>query len=266
MTEELNKKMLFDNISYLIKKEGIKIGELESAAGVSPGYISRTSKDGGTKPGIDFIMKAAIALNVSIDTLLRVDMKSLTPTEQYLISFLEKLNIDTIHDKLTWNCESEEYLNYRLEADGYGRSNHPLFSQETFLEPGEEGYPNEVTRIVFISKSFDVHTCIHGDCYNLRMKNGVFLYLMNICRNVHRIGDPTAFAKEIWICPTGECGKQYLCSTGDLTRISDLINELYESVSENTKHPKVNKIIRDVIDSFMRDDMEDDEGFEQLPF
>jgi hypothetical protein len=36
-------------------------------------------------------MKAAEALNVSVDTLLRVDMSSLTPTEQYLITFLEKL-------------------------------------------------------------------------------------------------------------------------------------------------------------------------------
>ena len=48
-----------------------KIGELEGEAGVSAGYISRISKYGNTKPGIEFIMKVADSFNVCLDTLLK---------------------------------------------------------------------------------------------------------------------------------------------------------------------------------------------------
>lgn len=69
MAEQFNAEVLFDNIDFLIKSENRKIGEVESKAGVSAGYISRTSKDGGSRPGIDFIMNIAKVLHVSIDTL-----------------------------------------------------------------------------------------------------------------------------------------------------------------------------------------------------
>ena len=149
MTEQFNPKILFDNIDFLIKSENRKIGEVESEAGVSAGYISRTSKDGGSRPGIDFIMNIAKVLHVSIDTLLKVDISSLTPTERYLISFLEK-----------------------LETDQNGITNHPLFDFHRFYEEGESEYPEEVSRVVFVSNSFGVHTSIHGDCFELKLKNG----------------------------------------------------------------------------------------------
>lgn len=119
MTEQFNPKVLFDNVDFLIKSENRKIGEVESDAGVSAGYISRTSKDGGSRPGIDFIMNIAKVLHVSIDTLLKVDISSLTPTERYLISFLKKLEHDTVHDLLAWERVSAESLN-NMETDQNG--------------------------------------------------------------------------------------------------------------------------------------------------
>ena len=59
MPEDFNKNRLFDNISYLIKKNDLKIGEIENGAGVSAGYIARASKDEKSKPGIEFVMKVA---------------------------------------------------------------------------------------------------------------------------------------------------------------------------------------------------------------
>ena len=265
MVEELNKKRLFDNISYMLKKSGKKIGELETEAGVSSGYISRTSKDNNTKPGIDFILKVAAILNVSVDTLLNVDLSRLTPTEQYLLSFLEKLTKDTLDDKLDWNRESAEYLNHQLVLDKRGNCDHPLFACATYMEEGEEGYPDEVTRIVFTSRSFDVHTVVAGDCYNLRMKNDTILYFMNISKSVHMVGDAEAFAKEIWMCPY-RSPAQYLCGTKDAAEIGLLIEGLYEAITENARHPKVNKDIKLIIDAFMNDDIEDDADFIPIPF
>ena len=88
MSEEFNKKQMLDNISFLLQEFSKKIGELEAEAGVSPGYISRITKDEKTKPGIDFIVKTADALNVSVDTLLNADFTKMTSTERYLVKLL----------------------------------------------------------------------------------------------------------------------------------------------------------------------------------
>lgn len=256
MSEEFNKNIMFNNITFLLKERGKKIGELESEAGVSPGYISRTSKEGNTKPGIDFIMKAAEALNVSVDTLLRVDLSSLTPTERYLITFLEKLAKDTLDDKLDWQTETAVYLNKRLDSDPTGCCDHPFFGLDTAYAQNEEGGVDTLSILAIISQTYDSDTLIAGDCYNLRMKNDTFLYIMNICKRERSMGEPKVPVIEIWMCPR-RSKNQFLCRTTDTEEIAGLIEKLYAVVSKNAQHPKVNKGIKNVIDAFLNDDMED---------
>lgn len=258
MTDEFNRTLFFDNIAFKLKETGKKIGELENEAGVSPGYISRTSKDGSTRPGIDFIMRVAAALNISVDTLLKVDLTKLSPTEQYLYSFIDKLIKDTAAGKLDWQRETADYLNNRLEINDFGYCEHDLFEKETFYEKGESDHPDKVTRIVFASHSYDVHTWIAGDCYHLGMKDYSNLYIMSICKSVQHRMDPNTRAKEIWMCKNGT--SQFLCSTKDTTRLSSYIEFLYATVTEDSRHPKVQKDIKDVIDAFM------DDGGEDIPF
>lgn len=266
MTEEFNPKTLFDNIDFLIKNQNRKIGEVENEAGVSAGYISRTSKDGGSRPGIDFIMKIAHVLHVSIDTLLKVDISSLTPTERYLISFLEKLEQDTTHDLLDWDRLTAESLN-NMDTDQNGNTEHPLFNLHTFYERGESEYPDEVTRVVFVSNSFGVHTAINDDCFELKLKNGAYLHLMNISKSVYRTNDPDAFAIEVWMSMPGQA-PQYLCSDHGHSKLADFIDNLYAAVVENTKHPKVKQEFRYIIDSFMKGDNKDDppKFGDEIPF
>lgn len=126
MSEEFNKQLMLENISFILKESGKKIGELETEADVSPGYISRTSKDKKAKPGIDFVVKTAESLNISVDTLLNIDLAGLTPTERYLISFIEKLKRDTADDKLDWIRSSADSLK-RMDCDANGFV-PPLFS------------------------------------------------------------------------------------------------------------------------------------------
>lgn len=264
MAIEFNKKLMFDNISFMLKEFGKKIGELEIEAGVSPGYISRTTKDESGKPGIDFIIKVADALNTSVDTLLNVDLTSLTPTERYLISFLEKLKKDTVSDKLEWNRQSADSLN-RMECDHNGNVWHPLFSYETFFEETECEYPDEVSRVVFTSHQFDCHTYIDDECFSLSLKNGAVLYLMAISKSVHKVNDVSAFAKEIWMYKPSE-GSHFLCSNRDPLEIGTLVDDLYRTVKEYSQHPKIKKGLQSVIDAYMNDDFEDDDLDNDLPF
>lgn len=264
MPIEFNKKLMLDNISFLLKEFGKKIGELEAEAGVSPGYISRATKEGGTKPGIDFIINVAEALNTSIDTLIGVDLSALTPTERYLISFMEKLKRDTIEDKLDWVRDSADSLN-RMDTDCNGYVAHPLFSLETFYEKSECEYPEEVTRVVFTSNAFDVHTSIADDCFTLRLKNGAFLYLMNFCKSVYHASDTDAFGIEIWMYKS-DVGAQFMCGNRDNSPLAALVDDLYATVKESSKHPKIKKGLQSAIDAFMLDDLEDDDSSSDLPF
>lgn len=45
MNVNFNPRTLFENIEFLLKTQGRKIGEVENAVGVSAGYISRNSKE-----------------------------------------------------------------------------------------------------------------------------------------------------------------------------------------------------------------------------
>lgn len=263
MNEEFNKNIMFDNISFLLEKYGKKIGELESEAGVSTGYISRTSKDSGAKPGIDFIINVAATLKISIDTLVNVDLSGLTPTELYLVSFFEKLKKDTVDDKLEWNLEPADVLNSQ-QADINGYVDHPMMNLETFDIKGEAGYPEEVTEVVMKSRAYDTNTYIKGDCFHLKMKNGAKLYIMNVMKAVRNSNENTAI-KEVWMYEPN-IGKQFLASSEDEFKLADLVDDLYQTIAEFSKHPKIKTEMRSIIDAYIKNDDLIDDPFDDIPF
>ncbi len=260
-----NKRRCFENIRFLLKeKSDVKIGQIEKEAGVSLGYMSRMEKPGNTsEPSAEFIVTAARMLDVSLDVLLLTDMAAMNPTEKYLATLMQKLNKDTIDDKLEWHRDSADSLN-RMEPDMNGYVEHPLFGMESFYEQGETDYPDLVERVVFTSHAFDCHTAIHGDCFSLSMKGKSTLYLMDISKSVYRTNDPDAYAKEIWIFTPG-VGAQFLTSNRDISQLSELVELLFDTVKKGAKHPKIKKDIKSVLDAFLIDDDlgEDDDD---MPF
>ena len=265
--KNFNKARCLSNIRELLRqKPEVKIGQIEKEAGIRLGYMSRLEKEGNTsEPSIEFLASAAKLLNISIDTLLSVDLSELTPTEQYIVNFFDKLKSDTLQDKLNWGIESSYNLN-RMEVDINGFVYHPLFSEETFYEENDTEYPDEVTRVVFNSRTFGPNTIINGDCFNLRLKNGTTLYLMDIEKSVHRLNDTLAFAKEAWMhVPSKGCS--LLMTSQDNTPIAPLLEILFSVVKERMEHPRVSDDVMYAIDSFMNDDLEDDPiNFEDIPF
>ena len=264
MSIEFNQELFFKNILFLLKEQKKKIGEFESDTGVSPGYISRTSKERNIKPGIDFIMKAAEMLHVSIDTILKLNLSILTPTERYIVSFLEKLEKDTNNDILNWGIESEEYLNNELETDFYGDTNHPLFELRSNYEKKEDGYQDRKTRILFPSKSYGENTYIDGKCFNLCLSNKAILYIMKIRESDCNIKTPENHSIEIWMHQTkGE--NKFICGTNSQKEIACLIKNLYSTINDNSRHPKIDKDVRTIIDNFMDDNFKDDDRTNESP-
>ena len=262
--KNFNKSICFSNIRELLKENSsVKIGQIEREAGIRLGYMSRLEKEDNTSdPSMEFIVTAARLLNVSVDALISYDLAGLTSTEKYLVNFIEKLKKDTMAEKLNWAVESKFELN-KVELDINGNCSHPLFSYENFYRQTDCEYPENVDEAVYVSKTFGPNTCINDDCFNLRLKNGSVFYLMDIVKDVHRTNDKSAFVKEAVMCVPG--GKtQILATTKDEYPIGELLNNLYDIVKEQMKHPQVNKEAMYAIDAFMKDDLSDDE--EYLPF
>lgn len=262
--KNFNKSICFSNIRELLKENSnVKIGQIEREAGIRLGYMSRLEKEDNTSdPSMEFIVTAARLLNVSVDALISYDLAGLTSTEKYLVNFIEKLKKDTMDEKLNWAVESKFELN-KGELDINGNSKHPLFSLEEFYRETECGYPEQVTECVYVSKTFGPNTGIHDDCFKLRLKNGSTFYLMNLSKDVYRVNDKSAFVKEaVMYVPGGPI--QVLATTKDEYPIGDLLNNLYDVIKENMKHPQVNKDAMYAIDAFMNDDLSDDPDV--LPF
>lgn len=252
-----DKKILLKNIYNLSKEKDLPISSLEMDAGVSQGYISRLNRPSNTSnPGIDVVASIAQSLSVSIDFLISYDPDNHTGTENYMISFLNKLLNDTKCDKLDWKIETPHDLSKNA-------NNHPLYSFESFYRQSECEYPDYIEDDVFVSKSFGCNTSIDGDCFNIRLKNGLKIYIMKISKDVYKLVDKTAHAVEIWMVQPGE-EKKFVCSTKDDCVFAELTRNLYQAATISSKHPKINKNIMHSIDAFMNDDLTDDD--DDLPF
>ena len=245
-----DKLRAFRNIRYLLKSSALKLGQIEREAGCQPGYMSRLEREGNTTdPSIEFLVTASKMLGVSLDVLLFASLSDLSPNEKYIIGFLRKLIKDTSADKLAWNVEPAAYLS-RSVCDSNGNVIHPLFSWERYHEYfGEEA--EYISEPVFCSRTYDIHTVIHGDCYNLVLQNGSVLYIMEVAHRVEA-KNQNPFVRELWMVNYGK-EPVFLCNDTHKDIISEKIQELYFAVSEQMKHPMMDKVTKAVIDAFLSD-------------
>lgn len=102
-----DKELCLGNIYALAKEKKIRIGDLETTCGVSIGYLARLRQDKKQNlPGSEFLFRAAMLLETSVDSLLSFDYRLATETEKYLRSFISQLTRDTIKDELAWRLDA----------------------------------------------------------------------------------------------------------------------------------------------------------------
>ena len=102
MDKTFDRLRFISNVEFLLESRGVKISELEEGIGTSKGYLSRIKKDEKAAPRIDIIMQIADFFNISIDTLLFVDLTLATEWEKELKAFLEKICRLTTEGKHEW--------------------------------------------------------------------------------------------------------------------------------------------------------------------
>ena len=243
MSEEFNSKIFYGNIEYLLRKQKKKIGELESETGVSTGYISRASKDTSAKPGIDFVIKTADVLGVSIDSLLCEEMYKMNETEAYINRFISKVIDDTKHEKAAWQRMSPNDYD-ELADTAANHESYPLIIGRESIEANSQLAKKPKT--VFMSKKIEM--AIAADyCYELKMNLVATLYLMSY---MHTTPAKSALrrSKEIWICRKG-VNEFICCSTNLEENVS--VESLYREVTKYFEIPRIRSDIREFMDMYM---------------
>lgn len=85
---DFNNGCLVKNIAYLLKKYGLRMGDLERLLGISAGYISRTVKENSSKKlSIDVVWKIAELFEISVQKLIEDDLSDLSGNIGMLVDF-----------------------------------------------------------------------------------------------------------------------------------------------------------------------------------
>lgn len=251
---EYNKNTCVNNIYKLVKEKNLRIGEIESISGVSVGYFSKLLKEGNTaSPSIEVLSKISDILNVSLDTLCKNDLSSLSDTDLYINNFLSSLIKKTNEGEFIWIKESKLALNSEL-VDELESKSKKFFEFEDVPYKGETEYPEYHERPVFKSlfrkgellEAFD-------DCFYLELPTSSTVFLMNISRINNGINRniESDVDIEIYIQYGNEICPITRLQSKEESTFDNIIRDLYTSAKESSKHNFLNRTARNAIDSYM---------------
>lgn len=130
------KENLFQNIDLFIQSQpSYSLKNFEQRCDVPDGYVERVRKT--TVPTIDFAMKCAKVIGVTIDALLNYDFSTLNPREQYLILVLSALTVDTQENKLLWEQQPKTDIEHKVYTTTL-TNNYVLTLKHSFLQESQK--------------------------------------------------------------------------------------------------------------------------------
>ena len=243
-----DKTLLGKNIKFLATQKGIKVGDIETEAGVSTGYLSRLANEDNKNnfPIMDLIFLISNKLDVSVNTLLSVDLSNLTPNEILLSQFFDKLSKDTQDNKLVWELESKSKLEECKQNGG-----HPLFFAYE---------PRNANTEYFYHSAYDSNAVIAGDCYKVIVGNK-WLYFM--CVNKP---DDILDGYELYFISAnyhGYTNIEQICRAYSDSALYNQIIDLRNQATESSRHVKLTDSVRDTINNYLSQENKD---VEDIPF
>ena len=246
---EYDKLRFIDNVYALAPKKGLKIKEIETACGVSVGYFARLRLGKkGTAPGVDFLLKVADQLSVSVDSLLCYDFSSGSDSEQLLLNYMEKLIDQTQKGSMFWQEDPVVGPDTVLSRLG-GIPTHPLYNAVQ-LEPGKD--------VAFYDSPFHPFST---DLVPLKAYGSLFpddrtLYLVQVTEQAGNSSDALCDWTELELVMAGNdlASPIPLCHT-DHTKpsfLDNLMHRLVAIIEDKINIPLLTPEALDVINDFLR--------------
>lgn len=228
-----NKTLLGKNIKYLTSKKGIKVGDLENQVDVSIGYFSRLANDDGknTSTMMDTICKVAEKLEISVNTLISIDLSELTPNETLLSKFFDKLGKDTSENVLIWDLEQKS----KLESWKYQRL-HPFFCS---IDQDQDGF--------YFHSTFNDNVLITGDAYNVNV-NGKLLFLFKV---TNKSNTKDGFELYFYFNNGIQDIIEPLCKAYSDSDLYNQIDDLYKVAAESSRHVKLSESVLNSINDYL---------------
>ena len=244
-----NKKLCIENIYALAKTKGIRIGDLEEKAGVSKGYLSRINRDDSTSiPTIDLLASIADQLGVGIDFLVNYPIGAMTPNEDLVYQFIDKLIVATYTNKVDWIIESQGVLC----AENNEPVENPLVTvTKNYSVDADLWYDTHSYTSGLFNEG---HAEINGNCYHAVLPtSGATVYLNSV--RYHLKKESGAFVTgtsdviEVYIVSKSLkpiCSSYYVCGN-----LSKAIEELYRTVSTFSSHIGLENTTKNIMKDFI---------------
>lgn len=125
--------LCINNLYTLSKQKNIKIRALETSCGVSVGYLARLRQDvRHPLPGLDFLVRAAALLEMTVDSLLYFDFQLSSETDRRLEAFISRLTLNTLRETLRWDAD-HACVPDPVILDGVDFPSHPLLGLDPVL-------------------------------------------------------------------------------------------------------------------------------------
>lgn len=179
-----DKTKLINNIKVLAKRKDIQIGQLESQAGVSTGYLSRQASN-ASGMGIGVVAQMAQILDVSLDDLVNVDLETaVSGTEAKVLNFIKKVGKDSHDELLNWAFYDKVLLR---QIDGKVDSPQ-AFGDNPFFDckPVDNNYGGDIQFFyhhqLFVDKESKIFVSyyIEGPGYHVELKPGFQLLISQV--------------------------------------------------------------------------------------
>ena len=242
--KNFDKNKLFRNIRKLLSSTGVKLGQIEKEAGCQPGYMSRLEKAGNTTdPSVEFVVTAAKELEVSLDLLIYGNFEKMTPTELYILKFLNTLIRDTKNDNLAWKINDlGPYVKNKKNTASIDIS--PFHQYIVGIDAGTNSIQY---RSLFFSDK--IVTCV-GNCYKGELKgSNAMMYIMN-CMDTSAGTNEVRQFFELYIVDRHKVNPLF-CTAQTSEGLISAVDQLYEVVEVSATHIHLNDDVKAIIEMYL---------------
>lgn len=239
MEKLYSKDKLVSNIEYLLKRNDIKIGDLESECGVSTGYISRlkNNENPDASPSAEVLLRFSKMLKVSLTSLLYCNFNASTETELFVQSSIEEMIKKTESNLLLWEKFSPSQIYYPNDYDG------KLFP---LIVPCFDEYGNSDIKYSSLFTEEDRYV---SDCYYELDRLTQTFYLIpvsNVSMNHQEY--------ELYLQLNDGNIKKICSSNNDSPDIiAKLLKDLYTSVERSCKQIRIDTDVKKGLEDFVLD-------------
>lgn len=248
---EFDRINCIDNITWEVKSQGKKLGEIEVNAGGSPGILSRLrNNEGKGNFSVELFHGISQQLRRSMDYLANYNPDApITENDKYLLKFLDQLTYDTEHHNTAWDMLDASIVNPKYIFE------HPLFSKvlQTSVDP--LGLSSAKEDIMQYNSRFDETAEIAGHCYfaGIRGSQGTSVHIMK-CRyreKNNKFGQMTDAVYEMYFIGRKKEVSPLVSSHLVCTEVATAIKDLYFAIEGTRSNIRLNDHTMSVIEAYM---------------